>query len=112
MEFKATHPSLCDNPTASPNSGTSSSTSAPHGGVNVSAPLTCMSQPCMPVSNIGPTKVMPHLYLGSQHDALSQEIMQASTMGSGHQLNLFDSEVGELADLRCYTFVRFFIGDV
>jgi len=35
-----------------------------------------MSQPCLPVSNVGPTKILPFLFLGSQQDALSQETMQ------------------------------------
>jgi hypothetical protein len=39
-------------------------------------PMTSMSQPCMPVSNVGPTKILPFLFLGSQQDALSQETMQ------------------------------------
>ena len=38
--------------------------------------LTSMSQPCMPVSNVGPTRVLPFLYLGSQQDALSKEQTQ------------------------------------
>ncbi|ESO87313.1 hypothetical protein LOTGIDRAFT_107379, partial [Lottia gigantea] len=39
-------------------------------------PLTSLSQPCMPVSNVGPTRILPFLYLGSQRDALSKEIAQ------------------------------------
>ncbi|XP_067282959.1 dual specificity protein phosphatase 16 [Pseudorasbora parva] len=40
-----------------------------------SAPLLCVSQPCVPVSS-GPTRILPHLYLGCQRDVLSQELMQ------------------------------------
>ncbi|CAH1799941.1 unnamed protein product [Owenia fusiformis] len=58
LEFQATHPSLCE-----------SKSSSKHA-------LTSMSQPCMPVSNIGPTKILPFLYLGSQVDALNQDNIQ------------------------------------
>ncbi|NXF05910.1 DUS16 phosphatase, partial [Smithornis capensis] len=37
---------------------------------------TCISQPCLPVSNIGPTRILPHLYLGCQRDVLNKELMQ------------------------------------
>jgi len=30
----------------------------------------------MPVANVGPTKILPYLYLGSQKDALSMETVQ------------------------------------
>ena len=63
LEFQATHPSLCESKTTSTTD--SSGYKCP--------PLTSMSQPCLPVSNVGPTKILPFLYLGSQHDALSQE---------------------------------------
>lgn len=33
---------------------------------------TCISQPCLPVSNIGPTRILPHLYLGCQRDVLNK----------------------------------------
>lgn len=36
---------------------------------------SCVSQPCVPVSS-GPTRILPHLYLGCQRDVLSQELMQ------------------------------------
>ncbi|KAL3883629.1 hypothetical protein ACJMK2_029872 [Sinanodonta woodiana] len=63
LDFQAMYPSLCESKT------------------NTSfkcAPLTSLSQPCMPVSNIGPTRILPFLYLGSQRDALSQEIIQVN----------------------------------
>ncbi|XP_068133405.1 dual specificity protein phosphatase 16 [Hyperolius riggenbachi] len=37
---------------------------------------TCISQPCLPVSSIGPTRILPHLYLGCQRDVLNKELMQ------------------------------------
>ncbi|NXQ18321.1 DUS16 phosphatase, partial [Peucedramus taeniatus] len=37
---------------------------------------TCISQPCLPVSNTGPTRILPHLYLGCQRDVLNKELMQ------------------------------------
>ena len=69
LEFQATHPSLCQSQTACSMSAAS--------GYKC-PPLTSMSQPCLPVSNVGPTKILPFLFLGSQQDALSQETMQVS----------------------------------
>lgn len=37
---------------------------------------SCMSQPSLPVSNIGPTRILPHLYLGCQRDVLNKDLMQ------------------------------------
>uniref|UniRef100_A0AAY5EHJ6 protein-tyrosine-phosphatase n=1 Tax=Electrophorus electricus TaxID=8005 RepID=A0AAY5EHJ6_ELEEL len=34
-----------------------------------------ISQPCLPVANLGPTRILPHLYLGSQKDVLNKELM-------------------------------------
>ncbi|XP_043915004.1 dual specificity protein phosphatase 8 isoform X2 [Protopterus annectens] len=34
-----------------------------------------ISQPCLPVANVGPTKILPHLYLGSQKDVLNKDLM-------------------------------------
>ncbi|XP_030621037.1 dual specificity protein phosphatase 8 [Chanos chanos] len=34
-----------------------------------------LSQPCLPVTNVGPTRILPHLYLGSQRDVLNKELM-------------------------------------
>ncbi|XP_052441043.1 dual specificity protein phosphatase 16 [Carassius gibelio] len=39
---------------------------------------SCISQPCLPVSSSGPTRILPHLYLGCQRDVLNQELMQQS----------------------------------
>ncbi|XP_047431715.1 dual specificity protein phosphatase 16 [Mugil cephalus] len=37
---------------------------------------SCMSQPCLPVTNLGPTRILPHLYLGCQRDVLNKDLMQ------------------------------------
>ncbi|NXE89642.1 DUS16 phosphatase, partial [Menura novaehollandiae] len=42
---------------------------------------TSISQPCLPVSNIGPTRILPHLYLGCQRDVLNKELMQQNDIG-------------------------------
>ncbi|XP_033997320.1 dual specificity protein phosphatase 8a isoform X1 [Trematomus bernacchii] len=34
-----------------------------------------LSQPCLPVANVGPTCILPHLYLGSQKDVLNKDLM-------------------------------------
>ncbi|XP_013383484.1 dual specificity protein phosphatase 16 isoform X2 [Lingula anatina] len=72
LEFQATFPALCE------------SKSVDHKGIHAS--LTSMSQPCLPVSNVGPTRILPFLYLGSQNDALSQETMQKN--GINYVLNV------------------------
>ncbi|XP_066211626.1 dual specificity protein phosphatase 16 [Saccopteryx leptura] len=46
---------------------------------------TCISQPCLPVANIGPTRILPNLYLGCQRDVLNKELMQQN--GIGYVLN-------------------------
>ncbi|OXB65563.1 hypothetical protein ASZ78_016627 [Callipepla squamata] len=42
---------------------------------------TCISQPCLPVSNTGPTRILPHLYLGCQRDVLNKEMIQQNDIG-------------------------------
>ncbi|XP_005734244.1 dual specificity protein phosphatase 16 [Pundamilia nyererei] len=37
---------------------------------------SCISQPCLPVTNIGPTRILPHLYLGCQRDVLNKDLIQ------------------------------------
>ncbi|XP_061570704.1 dual specificity protein phosphatase 16-like [Cololabis saira] len=37
---------------------------------------SCISQPCLPVTALGPTRILPHLYLGCQRDVLNKELMQ------------------------------------
>ncbi|XP_021373645.1 mucin-5AC-like isoform X2 [Mizuhopecten yessoensis] len=63
LAFQAMHPMLCEN------KGTSS---------YKCAPMTSLSQPCMPVSNVGPTRILSFLYLGSHRDAMSQDIIQVN----------------------------------
>lgn len=46
---------------------------------------TCISQPCLPVANTGPTRILPNLYLGCQRDVLNKELMQQN--GIGYVLN-------------------------
>ncbi|XP_013883623.1 dual specificity protein phosphatase 16 isoform X4 [Austrofundulus limnaeus] len=41
---------------------------------------SCMSQPCLPVSTIGPTRILPNLYLGCQRDALNKDLMQQNNI--------------------------------
>ena len=38
--------------------------------------LDTLSQPCLP--NLGPTRILPFLYLGSQVDAMNQELLKVS----------------------------------
>ncbi|XP_063164406.1 dual specificity protein phosphatase 16 [Candoia aspera] len=42
---------------------------------------SCISQPCLPVSNTGPTRILPHLFLGCQRDVLNKELMQQNEIG-------------------------------
>ncbi|XP_078076062.1 dual specificity protein phosphatase 16 [Mustelus asterias] len=42
---------------------------------------TSISQPCLPVTNTGPTRILPHLYLGCQRDVLNRELMQQIDVG-------------------------------
>lgn len=37
---------------------------------------SCVSAVCVSVSSAGPTRILPHLYLGCQRDVLNQELMQ------------------------------------
>lgn len=37
--------------------------------------MTSLSQPCLPITNVGPTRILPFLYLGSQQDAHNQELL-------------------------------------
>ncbi|CAM1294502.1 DUSP16 (predicted) [Pycnogonum litorale] len=58
LEFHAAYPSLCEDKTRKYTT------------------LTSVSQPCLPVTNIGPTKILPFVYLGSQSDALNRDALQ------------------------------------
>ncbi|KAL5010712.1 hypothetical protein ScPMuIL_013017 [Solemya velum] len=70
LGFQAMHPSLCE--TKSTNYRC--------------ALLTSLSQPCMPISNIGPTRILPFMYLGSHRDSLNQETIQVN--GISYILNV------------------------
>ncbi|KAL7867443.1 hypothetical protein SRHO_G00088270 [Serrasalmus rhombeus] len=37
---------------------------------------SCISQPCLPLNSSGPTRILPHLYLGCQRDVLNKDLMQ------------------------------------
>ncbi|KAA0720612.1 Dual specificity protein phosphatase 16 [Triplophysa tibetana] len=37
---------------------------------------SCISQPSLPITSVGPTRILPHLYLGCQRDVLNKELMQ------------------------------------
>lgn len=37
--------------------------------------MTSLSQPCLPITNVGPTRILPFLYLGSQQDAHNKELL-------------------------------------
>ncbi|KAI5094193.1 dual specificity protein phosphatase 16 [Silurus meridionalis] len=37
---------------------------------------SCISQPCLPLNSSGPTRILPHLYLGCQRDVLNRDLMQ------------------------------------
>ncbi|GFT74950.1 dual specificity protein phosphatase 16 [Nephila pilipes] len=71
LEFQAAYPDLCEDERTK------------------YAPLTSLSQPCLPVSNHGPTRILPFLYLGSQHDALSRDVLQHYNIT--YQLNVSTS---------------------
>lgn len=71
LEFQAAYPNLCEEERTK------------------YAPLTSLSQPCLPVTNHGPTRILPFLYLGSQHDALNKEILQHHNIT--YQLNVSTS---------------------
>ncbi|XP_052244315.1 uncharacterized protein LOC127853662 isoform X2 [Dreissena polymorpha] len=62
LAFQTMYPSLCESKASSYRC----------------AALTSLSQPCLPVTNVGPTRILPFLYLGSQQDALSHDIVQVN----------------------------------
>ncbi|XP_037694353.1 dual specificity protein phosphatase 8 [Choloepus didactylus] len=48
-----------------------------------------LSQPCLPVSSVGLTRILPHLYLGSQKDVLNEDLMTQN--GISYVLNASNS---------------------
>jgi dual specificity MAP kinase phosphatase len=71
LDFQARYPELCEG--AAPIGGIPAT---PGRGASARLSLTSLSQPCMPVSNQGPTRILPFLYLGSQQDALDCELLK------------------------------------
>ncbi|CAG0921748.1 unnamed protein product [Notodromas monacha] len=71
LEFQAKFPDLCED------KGRRGGIGASGGGA---ALLGSFSQPCLPVTNVGPTRILPFLYLGSQQDALNRELLQVSQL--------------------------------
>ncbi|XP_075461770.1 dual specificity protein phosphatase 8-like [Ascaphus truei] len=47
---------------------------------------TSISQPCISTSTVSVTRILPHLYLGSQNDAMNQEVINEN--GITHVLNV------------------------
>ncbi|KAK0156094.1 Dual specificity protein phosphatase 16 [Merluccius polli] len=45
-------------------------------GKSTLVPSCMSSQPSLPVANLGPTRILPHLYLGCQRDVLNKDLMQ------------------------------------
>ncbi|XP_068162620.1 dual specificity protein phosphatase 16 [Antennarius striatus] len=47
------------------------------------APLvpSCPPQQCPPLASVGPTCILPHLYLGCQRDVLNKDVMQQNDIG-------------------------------
>lgn len=41
--------------------------------------MTSLSQPCLPITNVGPTRILPFLYLGSQQDAHNHELLAVTS---------------------------------
>lgn len=48
-----------------------------------------LSQPCLPVPSVGLTRILPHLYLGSQKDVLNKDLMTRN--GISYVLNASNS---------------------
>ncbi|RWS26495.1 Dual specificity protein phosphatase 8-like protein, partial [Leptotrombidium deliense] len=60
LEFQLNFPELCERKTRR---------SCPS--------LPSLPQPCLSTSNNGPTRILPFLYLGSQHDAMNGELLRS-----------------------------------
>lgn len=46
-----------------------------------------LSQPCLPVPSVGLTRILPHLYLGSQKDVLNKVCAQLGLWPPGEGLS-------------------------
>lgn len=61
LEFQACHGDLCEDKSRLMRAS--------------SLNMTSLSQPCLPITNVGPTRILPFLYLGSQQDAHNHELL-------------------------------------
>ena len=75
LEFQACHGDLCEDKSRLMRSSTLN--------------MTSLSQPCLPITNVGPTRILPFLYLGSQQDAHNQELLSVIPSPSCCLLLLF-----------------------
>nr|XP_033815807.1 dual specificity protein phosphatase 8-like [Geotrypetes seraphini]XP_033815808.1 dual specificity protein phosphatase 8-like [Geotrypetes seraphini] len=88
-EFLSCYPSLCE-------------------GHSASLLHASISQPCLSTSSVSITRVLPHLYLGSQSDVLNQEIIGLN--GITHVLNVSCS-CPQSSFIPSYRFLRIPIND-
>lgn len=58
-------------------------------GKPATLPPMSLSQPCLPVPSVGLTRILPHLYLGSQKDVLNKDLMTQN--GISYVLNASNS---------------------
>nr|XP_045010777.1 dual specificity protein phosphatase 8 isoform X2 [Jaculus jaculus] len=58
-------------------------------GKPTTLPSMSLSQPCLPVPSVGLTRILPHLYLGSQKDVLNKDLMTQN--GISYVLNASNS---------------------
>lgn len=58
-------------------------------GKPTTLPPMSLSQPCLPVPSVGLTRILPHLYLGSQKDVLNKDLMTQN--GISYVLNASNS---------------------
>ncbi|XP_052618387.1 dual specificity protein phosphatase 8 [Peromyscus californicus insignis] len=58
-------------------------------GKPATLPSMSLSQPCLPVPSVGLTRILPHLYLGSQKDVLNKDLMTQN--GISYVLNASNS---------------------
>ncbi len=83
LDFQARFPELCEG--AAPIGGVPT----PGRGASGKLSLTSLSQPCLPLSNQGPTRILPFLYLGSQQDAMDKETLKVLSVYCGESVFLY-----------------------
>ncbi len=79
VDFQARFPELCEGAACDESSSTMighQSESMCTGGGRQPTSLSSLSQPCLPVGQDGPTRILPFLYLGSQQDALNADTLK------------------------------------